>query len=82
MVRPIRDVLGKPVHNTSGSGYAQSRGDLIKIQQVGCLCPLFLAIYHCAGDGVGIDLNKLHGEAWKVVVTAQLAPRPNMCKIN
>ena len=57
VVRPIRDVLGEPVHNTSGSGYAQSRGDQINIQRVGCLCPLFLAIYHCAGDVVGIDLS-------------------------
>jgi len=36
---------------------AQSRGDLINIQQVGCLCPLFLALFHCAGDGVGGDLS-------------------------
>ena len=35
------------VHHTSVSGYAQSRGDQINIQRVGCLCPVFLSLYHC-----------------------------------
>jgi len=34
------------VHHIFVSGYAQSRGDQIDIQQVGCLFPLFLALYH------------------------------------
>ena len=35
---------GESVHHTSVSGYAQSRGDQIKVQGVGCLCPRFLVL--------------------------------------
>jgi len=31
----------------SVSSYAQWRGDQINIQRIGCLFPLFLALYHC-----------------------------------
>jgi len=40
----IRQAVEKPVHHTSDSGYAQSRGDQINIRRVGCLCLLFLAL--------------------------------------
>jgi len=58
---------GEPIHHTSVSGYAQLRGDQINIQRVECLCPLFLALYHCTGDGVGDGLSTWWVEAWNKV---------------
>jgi len=58
------------LHAKSVSGHAQSRGDQINIQRVGCLCPLFLALFHCSGDGVGGDLSTWLGEAWNKVQAA------------
>jgi len=49
--------MEEPVHHTSVSGHAQLHGDLIRIQRVWCLCPLFLALFHCAGDDLGGDLS-------------------------
>jgi len=44
-----RRAIENPVHHTSVSVYAQSRGDQITIQRVGFLSPLFWALFHCAG---------------------------------
>jgi len=59
--------IGESVLHTSVSGYAQSRGDQINIQRVGCLCPLYLALFHCAGDGIGGDMNTWCNKAWNEV---------------
>ena len=50
------------VHRISVSGHAQSSGDHINIQRDLCLCTLFLALFHCVGDGVGGDLSTGWGE--------------------
>jgi len=46
----LRRAIGYPDHHTSVSGYAQSRGDQINIQRVGCLSPIFQALFYCGSQ--------------------------------
>ena len=42
----------------------------INIQRVGCDCPLFRALFHCADNGVGGDLSTWWVEVWNKVQAA------------
>jgi len=66
--------MGKPVHYTSVSGYAQSRGDQINVQRVFVLSSWRQRLYrdHCADDAVGGDVNIRWVEAWNEVQAAFL----------
>jgi len=77
VLRPIRDVLWGD--HTSVSGHAQSHSDQINIYLASRMSLSFqgsLALFHCAGDGVGGDLSTWCREASNKPARCRLPSQP------